>query len=179
MFESLFGDGFNFDIQTWIIKQLIKYLSRTLNIASDILINHSKISASVNIVIGQKIKNDILLFQPNYRKINFEKIRYLKIKKSILLTKTYFIETIELKDFLDSYDFVEYDFVELDSYGFIRYEVLSELKLIDEDIIELDLLEKILDYFDERILQTDRIVYKFDDEYIYIFAISNHYETLK
>ena len=30
-----------------------------------------------------------------------------------------------------------------------------------------------------RISQQDRVVYKFDDEYVYIFAIGGHYDSLK
>ncbi len=30
-----------------------------------------------------------------------------------------------------------------------------------------------------RLSQKDRIVYKFDDKYIYIFAIGGHYDTLQ
>lgn len=30
-----------------------------------------------------------------------------------------------------------------------------------------------------RISQKDRLVYKFDDDYVYIFAIGGHYDTMK
>jgi len=33
-------------------------------------------------------------------------------------------------------------------------------------------------YWSKRISQKDRLIYKFDDDYIYIFAIGGHYERL-
>lgn len=34
-------------------------------------------------------------------------------------------------------------------------------------------------YWSRRISQKDRIVYKFDDEHLYIFAIGGHYDSLQ
>ncbi len=35
------------------------------------------------------------------------------------------------------------------------------------------------DLWSRRLSQKDRLVYKFDDQYIYIFAIGGHYDQLK
>lgn len=34
-------------------------------------------------------------------------------------------------------------------------------------------------FWSRRISQKDRVVYKFDDDYIYIFAIGGHYDSFK
>ncbi|MEO1296618.1 MAG: type II toxin-antitoxin system YoeB family toxin [Cyanobacteria bacterium J06636_16] len=35
---------------------------------------------------------------------------------------------------------------------------------------------QVYDLWSRRISQKDRLIYKFDDDYIYIFAIGGHYE---
>lgn len=38
------------------------------------------------------------------------------------------------------------------------------------------LKHKLTEFWSRRLSQNDRIVYKFDDQYIYIFAIGGHYD---
>ena len=35
------------------------------------------------------------------------------------------------------------------------------------------------EFWSRRLSQKDRVIYKFDDKYIYIFAIGGHYENIK
>ena len=41
------------------------------------------------------------------------------------------------------------------------------------------LRHNLTDFWSRRISQKDRLIYKFDDTYIYIFAIGGHYDTFE
>lgn len=41
------------------------------------------------------------------------------------------------------------------------------------------LKHKLAGFWSRRLTSYDRLIYKFDDQYIYIFAIGGHYEDIK
>lgn len=57
--EMLSGNGFNFDLQTWLIMQIIKLITKLLNVFIELLLNESIISKSVTFLVICKHKNTI------------------------------------------------------------------------------------------------------------------------